>query len=112
MSTEKKGKRQKIRWKYYVAVGNAEGKIGLGVRCGGDKTKAFRKAVRNAKKSMITISRACYNDNGCIQYTGRQHTVPRPVIARHGSQRIGIDLAPRGSGIANPLARVFSPLLE
>ena len=70
---------------------------------GGDKTKAFKRAVRNAKKSMITISRACYNDND----TGRQHTVPRPVIARHGSQRIEIDPAPRGSGIANPLARVF-----
>ena len=98
---KKKGSDRKIRWKYYVAVGT-DGKIGLGVRCSGDKSKAFNRAVRNAKRSMMRISRGRFNEDN-----GTMHTVSRPVIARWGSQRIEIDPAPRGTSIANPLARVM-----
>ena len=99
---KKKGNDRNIRWKYYVAVGTEDGKIGLGVRCSGDKSKAFNRAVSNAKRSMMRISRGCFNEDN-----GKMHTVSRPVIARWGSQRIEIDPAPRGTSIANPLARVM-----
>ena len=72
----KKGNDRKIRWKFFVAVGT-DGKIGLGVRCSGDKSKAFNKAVRNANRSMMRISRGCFNEDN-----GKMHTVSRPVIAR------------------------------
>ena len=92
-----------IRWKYYVAVGTNDGRVGLGVRFGKHKPKTFRKAISNAKKNMIHISKACFENED----TGAMHTISRPTIARYGSLRIEMDPAPRGTGIANPLARVL-----
>ena len=94
---------KKVRWKYYVAVGTVGGKIGLGVRCGKNKEKTFKLAVANAKKGMIRIPKSHYREDD----SGNKHTLPRSVTGKYGKLRASADPAPRGTGIAHPLARVF-----
>ena len=52
--TVKGGRR--MRFKALVAVGNKKNKVGVGVAKGGDVTTAVQKAVRVAKKNMITFN--------------------------------------------------------
>ena len=99
----KRRKENEIRWKCYVVVGTLDGKIGLGIRCSKDKTKAFQRATRSAKRNMITIAKGTYSRGD----SGNHHTVQRPTIGRYGSQRIELDPAPRGTGIAHPMARAM-----
>ena len=94
---------KKVRWKYYVAVGTVSGKIGLGVQCGKSKEKTFKLAVANAKRAMIRIPQSCSREDD----SGNKQTLPRSVTGKYEKLRASADPAPRGTGIAHPMARVF-----
>ena len=67
------------------------------------QTQNLQKGYFQRQKNMIHISKACFENED----TGAMHTISRPTIARYGSLQIEMDPAPRGTGIANPLARVL-----
>lgn len=69
-----------------VAVGNRKGKIGIGQGKSGDTPIAIEKAVRDAKKHLITIELT------------KQGRIPHEAYAKYSSARVKIMPAP-GRGI-------------
>ncbi|MFH0951143.1 MAG: 30S ribosomal protein S5 [bacterium] len=59
---------KRMRFRACVAIGNHQGKIGLGLAKGADVTMAMNKAVNQAKKNMIEV----HLTNGTIPHTIRQ----------------------------------------
>ena len=70
-----------------LAVGNRKGKVGLGVGKGGDVSLAMDKALRDAKKHLLTVNLT------------KESSLPHEVEAKHASSRIVMRPA-RGAGVA------------
>jgi small subunit ribosomal protein S2e len=85
---------QRTRFKAYVAVGDGNGHIGLGLKCAKEVATAIRGAIINAKMNVIPIRRGYWGLNA-----GMPHTVPCKVTGKCGSVRMRLIPAPRGSGI-------------
>ena len=69
-----------------VVVGDGNGKVGFGKGKAGEVPDAIKKAVENAKKSMITVPL-------------RQTTVPHEVLGHFGAEDVMIKPASEGTGM-------------
>lgn len=100
------------RFSFSVAliIGNKKGKVGVGLGKAGDTTLAIDKAVRDAKKHMITV--ALTKDNSIAHEVSAKYTASRvtlmPVRGRGlvagSSVRPVLELA----GISNTVAKIHS----
>lgn len=89
---------QRTRFKCYVAVGDNNGHIGLGVKAAKEVATAIRGGIINAKMNLVPVRRGYWGLNA-----GSPHTVPCKVSGKCGSVRCRLIPAPRGSGIVASL---------
>lgn len=93
-----------------IIIGNRKGKVGVGLGKAGDTTLAIEKAVRNAKKNMITV--ALTKDSSIAHDVEAKYTASRvSLIPAHGrglvagsSVRHVLELA----GVTNVIAKLHS----
>jgi len=89
---------QRTRFKAYVAVGDGDGHLGLGVKAAKEVALAIRGGIIAAKMNILPVRRGYWGFNA-----GTPHTVPAKVTGKCGSVRIRLIPAPRGSGIVASL---------
>jgi len=85
---------QRTRFKAFVAVGDRNGHIGLGVKCSSEVATAIRGALTLAKISLVPIRRGYWGSK-----FGKPHTVPCKVTGKCGSVCVRLVPAPRGTGL-------------
>ena len=77
---------QRTRFKAFVAIGDSNGHIGLGVKCSKEVATAIRGAIILAKLSIVPVRRGYWGNK-----IGKPHTVPCKV--RRGiSEPLGVAL--------------------
>ncbi|PWN33071.1 ribosomal protein S5 [Meira miltonrushii] len=92
---------QRTRFKAFVAVGDFDGHVGLGVKCAKEVATAIRAAINIAKLNCVPIRRGYWQSN-----LGEPHTVPMKTSAKCASVMCRLVPAPRGTGIvAAPAAK-------
>ncbi|KAJ9104518.1 40S ribosomal protein [Naganishia onofrii] len=92
---------QRTRFKAFVAVGDFDGHVGLGVKVAKEVATAIRGAIIVAKLSIVPVRRGYWGNH--IQ---DPHTVPCKVSGKSGSVMCRLVPAPRGTGIvAAPAAK-------
>ena len=74
---------QRTRFKAFVAIGDSNGHVGLGVKCSKEVATAIRGAIILAKLSIVPVRRGFWGNK-----IGRPHTVPCKVTGKidHFSQ--------------------------
>jgi len=82
--TVKGGRR--IRFRALVVIGNKKGKVGMGIAKANDVAEAVKKAVAQAKKTLIEVTII----NG---------TIPYEVISKHGGAVVMLKPAASGTSI-------------
>lgn len=85
---------QRTRFKAFVAIGDFDGHVGLGVKCAKEVATAIRGAIILAKLSVIPVRRGYWG-----AALGEPHTVPTKVSGKVGSVMCRLLPAPRGTGI-------------
>jgi|Transcript_64800 small subunit ribosomal protein S2e len=85
---------QRTRFKAFVAIGDGEGHLGLGVKCSKEVATAIRGAIIASKLSLIPIRRGYWGNK-----LGQPHTVPMKLHGKCGSVHVRLIPAPRGTGI-------------
>ena len=70
-----------------VAVGDAKGKVGVGLGKATELPEAIRKAQEDARKSMISIPLI------------DERTIPHKILGRHGSGKVMLRPASPGTGV-------------
>jgi len=85
---------QRTRFKAFVAIGDNNGHLGLGVKCSREVATAIRGAITLAKLSLIPVRRGYWGNR-----IGAPHTVPCKVTGKGGSVLVRLIPAPRGTGI-------------
>ncbi|KAJ7901736.1 ribosomal protein S5, N-terminal domain-containing protein [Mycena olivaceomarginata] len=81
---------QRTRFKAFVAIGDFEGHVGLGVKCAKEVATAIRGAIILAKLSVIPVRRGYWG-----AALGEPHTVPSKVSGKVGSVMCRLIPAPR-----------------
>lgn len=74
---------QRTRFKAFVAIGDSNGHIGLGVKCSKEVATAIRGAIILAKLSIVPVRRGYWGNK-----IGKPHTVPCKVSIATGSPTI------------------------
>lgn len=87
---------QRTRFKAFVAIGDSNGHIGLGVKCSKEVATAIRGAIILAKLSVVPVRRGYWGNK-----IGKPHTVPCKVTGKCGSVAVRLIPAPRGTGIVS-----------
>jgi len=87
---------QRTRFKAFVAIGDYNGHVGLGVKCSKEVATAIRGAIIFAKLSVIPVRRGYWGNK-----IGKPHTVPCKVSGKCGSVSVKLIPAPRGTGIVS-----------
>ena len=87
---------QRTRFKAFVAIGDSNGHIGLGVKCSKEVATAIRGAIILAKLSIVPVRRGYWGNK-----IGKPHTVPCKVTGKCGSVSVRLIPAPRGTGIVS-----------
>jgi len=87
---------QRTRFKAFVAIGDSNGHVGLGVKCSKEVATAIRGAIILAKLSIIPVRRGFWGNK-----IGKPHTVPTKVTGKCGSIWVRLIPAPRGTGIVS-----------
>ena len=90
------GWNQRTRFKAFVAIGDYNGHVGLGVKCSKEAATAIRGAVILAKLSILPVPRGYWGNE-----IRKPHTVPGKVTGRCGSVLVLLIPAPRGTGIVS-----------
>lgn len=87
------------RFSFSVAliIGNRKGKVGVGLGKAGDTTAAIDKALRNAKKNMITL------------HLNKHNSIVHEVAAKYCAARVWLSPAPGRGLVAGSSVR---PVLE
>lgn len=85
---------QRTRFKAFVAIGDANGHLGLGVKCSKEVATSIRGAIINAKLSLMPVRRGYWGN-----MLGDPHTVPMKTTGTCGSCTVRLVPAPRGTGI-------------
>ena len=85
---------QRTRFKAFIAVGDHNGHVGLGVKCSSEVANAIRGAMAAAKMSVVPVRRGYWGST-----VGLPHTVPAKVQGKCGSVRVRMIPAPRGTGL-------------
>jgi small subunit ribosomal protein S2e len=92
---------QRTRFKCFLAIGDADGHIGLGVKCASEVSLAIQGAIILAKLSIVPVRRGYWGSK-----MGLPHTVPMKVTGKCGSVRVRLVPAPRGTGlVASPVPK-------
>ena len=79
-----------------VAVGNKNGYVGVGTGKGLEVRPTIERAIRNAKKNIISIRRGCGSwQCGCNE----EHSLPHKVKGTYSSVKVELMPAPKGTGI-------------
>ena len=86
---------QRTRFKSFVALGDSNGHLGLGVKCSAEVANAIRSAMTIAKLSIVPIRRGYWGG----ARVGAPHTVPNKLTGHCGSVRVRLIPAPRGTGL-------------
>merc|ERR1712071_385729 len=87
---------QRTRFKAFVAIGDYNGHIGLGVKCSKEVATAIRGAIILAKPSVVPVRRGYWGNK-----IGQPHTVPCKVTGKCGSCLVRLIPGPRGTGIVS-----------
>merc|ERR1711981_814602 len=87
---------QRTRFKAFVAIGDYNGHVGLGVKCSKEVATAIRGAIIQAKLSIIPVRRGYWGNK-----IGKPHTVPCKVTGKCGSVTVRLIPAPRGTSIVS-----------
>ncbi|GAA97587.1 uncharacterized protein L969DRAFT_75033 [Mixia osmundae IAM 14324] len=85
---------QRTRFKAFVAIGDFDGHVGLGVKCAKEVATAIRGAIILAKLSTVPVRRGYWGAK-----LGEPHTVPCKVSGKTGSVYVKLVPAPRGTGL-------------
>jgi len=85
---------QRTRFKAFVAIGDSDGHVGLGVKCAKEVATAIRGAIILAKLSVVPVRKGYWG-----AALGDPHTVPVKVSGKCGSVMCRLIPAPRGTGI-------------
>merc|ERR1711979_185412 len=80
---------QRTRFKAFVAIGDYNGHVGLGVKCSKEVATAIRGAIILAKLSIVPVRRGFWGNK-----IGRPHTVPCKVTGKCGSIWVRLIPAP------------------
>uniref|UniRef100_A0A2K6DRW3 Small ribosomal subunit protein uS5 n=1 Tax=Macaca nemestrina TaxID=9545 RepID=A0A2K6DRW3_MACNE len=75
---------QHTRFEAFVAIGDYNGHVGLGVKCSKEVATAIRGAIILAKLSIVPVRRGYWGNK-----IGKPHTVPCKVTGRCGSVLVG-----------------------
>merc|ERR550519_1722740 len=78
---------QRTRFKAFVAIGDYNGHVGLGVKCSKEVATAIRGAIIMAKLSIVPVRRGFWGNK-----IGKPHTVPCKVTGK--CDLSGSDLSP------------------
>jgi len=87
---------QRTRFKAFVAIGDYNGHVGLGVKCSKEVATAIRGAIILAKLSIVPVRRGYWGNK-----IGKPHTIPCKVTGKCGSIWVRLIPAPRGTGIVS-----------
>merc|ERR1740128_632706 len=87
---------QRTRFKAFVAIGDYNGHVGLGVKCSKEVATAIRGAIILAKLSIVPVRRGFWGNK-----IGAPHTVPCKVTGKCGSIWVRLIPARRGTGIVS-----------
>ena len=77
---------QRTRFKAFVAIGDHNGHVGLGVKCSKEVATAIRGAIMLAKLSVIPVRRGYWGNK-----IGKPHTVPCKVSVDKTIRMLKID---------------------
>lgn len=89
---------KRFRFRAVVAVGNRQGKVGVGVAKGADVSQAIEKAAHQAKKRLVSVPI-------------KKGTIPHEVMVKYKAAQVLLKPAPSGRGInAGGPVRVLSDL--
>ncbi|ROT79729.1 40S ribosomal protein S2 [Penaeus vannamei] len=87
-------KQTRVQHQAFVAIGDYNGHIGLGVKCSKEVATAIRGAIILAKLSIVPVRRGYWGNK-----IGKPHTVPCKVTGKCGSVMVRLIPAPRGTGL-------------
>jgi small subunit ribosomal protein S5 len=87
---------RRVKFRAIVVVGNRDGYIGFGQAKDAQVGNAIRKAIDDAKMSIIKVRRGCGSwECGC----DTRHSIPIEVTGKAGSVRVTLKPAPQGIGL-------------
>uniref|UniRef100_G1U2Z9 Small ribosomal subunit protein uS5 n=1 Tax=Oryctolagus cuniculus TaxID=9986 RepID=G1U2Z9_RABIT len=86
----------RTRFKAFMAIGDYNGHVSLGVKCSKEVATAIRGAIILAKLSIVPVRRGYWGNK-----IGKPHTVPCKVTGRCGSVLVRLIPAPRGTRIVS-----------
>ncbi|EDS38171.1 40S ribosomal protein S2 [Culex quinquefasciatus] len=96
---------QRTPFKAFIAIGDSNGHIGLGVKCSKEVATAICGAIILAKLSVMPVRRGYWSNK-----IGKPHTVPCKIFGKCGPLLVRLIPARRGTGIV--LAPVPKKLLQ
>ncbi|KAK9899142.1 40S ribosomal protein S2 [Cystobasidium minutum MCA 4210] len=85
---------QRTRFKAFVAIGDFDGHLGLGVKCAKEVATAIRGAIILAKLAVVPVRRGYWGNK-----LGEPHTVPSKTQGKCASVTMKLIPAPRGTGL-------------
>ena len=74
---------QRTRFKAFVAIGDYNGHVGLGVKCSKEVATAIRGAIILAKLSIVPVRRGFWGNK-----IGKPHTVPSKVSREKDTEAV------------------------